>query len=332
MVCTDPVLSQAIAKGPFSDNFVRRPLREFISCEAGGNDGFGFPFLLLAVALLRYADMPANKLSLKEFDLVRGPQYLVTAGAGRFGGGVGRALAHWVIEGVLYMIVLGVIYGGFIGIASQKILNFASKRLLLLKVVDGYLLTLVRRWVDPESYLLIPVAIGVSITILESHCEHPQTGLTRLQVFIVGSCGCIGTDETVACFTAGCTLNWDGSYHAETQTRHDSFNPTIETGMNSATFIFLGTVMPWDQFHMPEDTGLTILRLVGLGFLMLVFRRIPVVLMGYRFMPKVCRDWKEALFLGYFGPIGRSLSSLQLYGCQLVMLLDSARCRSHMLR
>lgn len=45
---TDPVLSQAVAKGPFSDKFVRRSLREIISSEAGANDGFGFPFLMLS--------------------------------------------------------------------------------------------------------------------------------------------------------------------------------------------------------------------------------------------------------------------------------------------
>jgi sodium/hydrogen antiporter len=36
---TDPVLSQAVAKGPFSDKYVARPVREIISAEAGANDG-----------------------------------------------------------------------------------------------------------------------------------------------------------------------------------------------------------------------------------------------------------------------------------------------------
>ncbi|BAE57391.1 unnamed protein product [Aspergillus oryzae RIB40] len=97
VTCTDPILSQAIAKGPFADKYVRRHLREFISSEAGGNDGFGFTFLLLAVSLLRYAETPANAESLREFDLVRGiPDVLGAADVGRFGGGVGKALKHWV--------------------------------------------------------------------------------------------------------------------------------------------------------------------------------------------------------------------------------------------
>lgn len=107
-------------------------------------------------------------------------------------------------------------------------------------------------------------------------------------------------------------MNWDGLYHAETQARHDSFNSTIETLMNFGTFIYLGAVMPWDQFHMPDTTEITITRLFALGFLILAFRRIPAIMLGYRFMPKVCDTWREALFMGYFGPIGRLSSGLYI--------------------
>ncbi|GKZ97030.1 hypothetical protein AnigIFM59636_011780 [Aspergillus niger] len=268
VTCTDPVLSQAIAKGPFADNFVRRPLREFISAEAGGNDGFGFPLLLLGVSFLRYAEAPANTLSLEEFDLERGvPDVLGTTGVGRFGGGAGVALKHWAIEGVLYMILLGAAYGAFVGFVCQLLLKKASKH----------------RWIDYESFTLVPVAIGL---------------------LLVGTCGCFGSDETLACFVAGCVLNWNGIYHEEIQARHDSFNSTMETLLNFAAFMFLGATMPWAYFQRPHDTGITLWRLFALGFMILVFRRIPAILMGYRFMPKVCSDWKEALFLGHFGPIG----------------------------
>jgi NhaP-type Na+/H+ or K+/H+ antiporter len=129
VTCTDPILSQAIAKGPFADNYVRRNLREFISSEAGGNDGFGFPFLLLGVSLLRYAETPANAIILEEFDLARGgPDLLGATDVGRFGGGVGTALKHWFVEGFLYMIILGTAYGVIIGTACRKVLNMSSKR------------------------------------------------------------------------------------------------------------------------------------------------------------------------------------------------------------
>lgn len=122
VICIDPVLSQAVAKGPFADKYVRRHLREFISAEAGGNDGFGFPFLLLSISLLRYADVRQQDAGQTKRD------WIGETDAGRFGGDVGRALAHWAVEGVLYMIMMGSGYGLFVGFVSRKGLNLASKR------------------------------------------------------------------------------------------------------------------------------------------------------------------------------------------------------------
>jgi NhaP-type Na+/H+ or K+/H+ antiporter len=68
--------------------------------------------------------------------------------------------------------------------------------------------------------------------------------------------------------------------------------------------MFIGLIMPWDTLTAPQTTGITIGRLFGLGFLVLLLRRIPAIMISYRFMPDVCQDWKEALFMGYFGPIG----------------------------
>ncbi|KAJ5226588.1 Cation/H+ exchanger [Penicillium citrinum] len=273
VICIDPVLSQAIAKGPFADKYVRRYLREFISAEAGGNDGFGFPFLLLSIALLRYNSSPEGNTS--------GLDWIGEKDTGRFGGDAGRALAHWAVEGLLYMVVLGSGYGLLVGFLSRKGLSLASKR----------------GWIDKESFLLFPVAIGM---------------------FVVGTCGCFGSDETLACFIAGCALNWDGMYHSEIEARHDSFNNTIETTLNYGSFLFIGVVMPWDQFHSPEVTGITVSRLVSLGILIVLFRRIPAILLGYRFMQKVCSDWKEALFMGYFGPIGLGAISYVEYARRLL--------------
>jgi NhaP-type Na+/H+ or K+/H+ antiporter len=109
----------------------------------------------------------------------------------------------------------------------------------------------------------------------------------------------------LACFAAGNALNWDGRYLAETHARHDRFNTVIERLLNLGGFMFIGLIMPWDVLTSPGKTGLTLGRLFGLGFLVLVLRRIPAIMLSYRFMSDTCRNWKEALFLGYFGPIGR---------------------------
>ncbi|KAG2411927.1 hypothetical protein HFD88_009483 [Aspergillus terreus] len=261
VTCTDPILSQALAKGPFADKYVARALREIISSEAGFNDGFGFPFLMLATYVMRHAsgsaDTGAHTTTLAE-----------RAGeVGRQGGGVGKAMSKWVVETWLYYVLIGAVYGAVLGYISLRVLRFALRR----------------KWIDTESYLLYPAALGL---------------------FIIGTCGCIGTNDLLACFAAGNALNWDGSFLAETETRHDEVNPCIDVLLNFGGFMYIGAIFPWDEFNQPEITGITYPRLVLLGFLVLLLRRIPSMLLLYKLMPRVCKNWKEALFMGYFGPIG----------------------------
>ncbi|KAF1974105.1 hypothetical protein BU23DRAFT_638115 [Bimuria novae-zelandiae CBS 107.79] len=69
-------------------------------------------------------------------------------------------------------------------------------------------------------------------------------------------------------------------------------------------FMYIGTIFPWEQFQQPDITGITVGRLFILGFLIMAFRRIPAIFMTYKLMPRCVKGWKEALFMGYFGPIG----------------------------
>ncbi|KAI5459190.1 Sodium/hydrogen exchanger family-domain-containing protein [Mariannaea sp. PMI_226] len=259
---TDPVLSQAIAKGPFADMFVARPLREIISCEAGANDGFGFPFLMIAVYMMRHAHDRSE-----DGDLSTEYEMLGANEIGRVGGGVGLALKEWFLETWLYMITLSICYGAIVGFAACKSIRFCLEK----------------KWIDNESYLLFPSALGM---------------------FLLGTCGAIGTDDSLACFVAGCALNWDGHYLKESERRHDEVNSSFIMLLNFGGFFYIGTIMPWSQFHDPDGTGITIGRLLLLGLMVLVFRRIPAVLASYKLMRPVCANYKEALFMGYFGPIG----------------------------
>lgn len=140
-----------------------------------------------------------------------------------------------------------------------------------------------RKWIDAESYVLLPAALGL---------------------FTLGTCGLIGTDDLLACFTAGCCLNWDGEYLKECEIRHDEVNSCIDVILNFGGFMYIGAVLPWSEFNDPTGTGITWGRLMGFGFLVLLFRRLPAILGLYKLMPAVCANWKEALFMGYFGPIG----------------------------
>lgn len=125
-----------------------------------------------------------------------------------------------------------------------------------------------------------------------------------LQLFTIGVCGAIGTDDLLACFVAGNALNWGGQYLEEADKRHDEVNSSFDVLLNFGGFMYIGTIFPWRDFHMPDTTGITLGRLFALGFMIIIFRRIPAIFMTYRAMPRCVKDWKEALFMGYFGPIG----------------------------
>lgn len=131
VTCTDPILSQAIAKGPFADKFVARPLREIISSEAGANDGFGFPFLMLAVYLIRHADVPGAGEGNEGGAGVAERAIALVARAGdvgRLGGGVGKAMSEWFLETWLYIVLLSVVYGAVVGYGSCKAIKYCLKR------------------------------------------------------------------------------------------------------------------------------------------------------------------------------------------------------------
>jgi hypothetical protein len=123
---TDPVLSQAIAKGPFADKYVPRALREIISAEAGANDGFGFPFLLLATYLIRHT--PEDDITFKPDS----PRITSRSGdVGRLGGDAGKAIETWIVEGWLYFILLGAVIGAVMGVASMSAITFTLRRFVL---------------------------------------------------------------------------------------------------------------------------------------------------------------------------------------------------------
>lgn len=124
VTCTDPILSQAIAKGPFADKYVKRNLREIISSEAGANDGFGFPFLMLATFLIRHASNP-------NLDLAQDGEtgnLNDHTDVGRLGGGAGEAIKMWVVETLLYTILMSIVWGAVLGFASQYAIRFGLKR------------------------------------------------------------------------------------------------------------------------------------------------------------------------------------------------------------
>lgn len=89
------------------------------------NDGFGFPFLMLAVYLMRhtYAPQPTSEHDAQTMALMAR-----SGDVGRQGGGAGEAIGHWVLETWLYYILMGAVYGVIVGYTSLHALRYGLRK------------------------------------------------------------------------------------------------------------------------------------------------------------------------------------------------------------
>lgn len=73
--------------------------------------------------------------------------------------------------------------------------------------------------------------------------------------------------------------------------------------LNVAIFIWFGAVCPWYQFA--HNNVIPIYRLIFLGILVLLLRRLPIIFILHKKIPQI-EEVRQALFVGFFGPIGVS--------------------------
>ncbi|KAL6415595.1 sodium/hydrogen exchanger family protein [Ilyonectria robusta] len=239
---TDPILSSAIVKGKFAEHNVPKKLQQIIVAESGANDGLGYPFLFLALYLIKYTSDEANPAD----------------------GGSMTAISLWLGDTWGYTILLSVAYGAAAGWAAKDLLHWAEKR----------------EYIDKESFVVFAIALAL---------------------FVLGTCGMIGSDDVLACFVAGNAFTWDDWFRL--QTEHDSFHPTIDMLLNMTIFMWFGAVCPWSDFL--NNDVISIYQLIPLGILVLLVRRLPWVLAAHKYIHQIS-DTREALFAGFFGPIGVS--------------------------
>jgi NhaP-type Na+/H+ or K+/H+ antiporter len=62
-----------------------------------------------------------------------------------------------------------------------------------------------------------------------------------------------------------------------------------------------GTIIPWSAFNDVAQNQ-EIWRFVVIGLLIILFRRLPMVLLTWKLTPDI-HDWREAFFTGWFGPV-----------------------------
>ena len=101
VTATDPVLaSSVVGKGKFAKR-VPKHLRDLLSAESGCNDGMAFPFIYLALYLVRYRPN-AHEVAL-----------------------------NWICITILYECVFGAVYGFIVGYIARRLIRAAHERNLI---------------------------------------------------------------------------------------------------------------------------------------------------------------------------------------------------------
>ncbi|KAL5876718.1 hypothetical protein ACKVWC_005884 [Pyricularia oryzae] len=189
-------------------------------------------------------------------------------------GGASTAMGLWFGETWGYVVILGAVYGAVVGWVAKELLHWADRR----------------KFVGRESFLVSSIAMAL---------------------FIIGTGGMLGSDDVLACFVAGNVFTWDDWFRLETL--DDMLEPTVDMLLNVTIFMWYGAICPWNSFL--HNDVVPIWRLVLLGVLVLVLRRLPFVLAAHRYIPQISQghngggggsSLRQALFVGFFGPVGVS--------------------------
>lgn len=170
---------------------------------------------------------------------------------------------HWFCNTILYECIFGAIYGVCIGYLGRHAIKWADSKDLI----------------DRESFLVFYFVLAL---------------------FCAGTGATLGTDDLLVGFAAGVGFSNDGWFTQKTEESHVS--NVIDLLLNLAYFVYLGSIIPWQQYNAP-DLGLTPWRLVVIAIFVILFRRIPIMMALKPLIPDI-KTWREALFAGHFGPIG----------------------------
>ncbi|KAF4119778.1 NhaP-type Na+/H+ or K+/H+ antiporter [Geosmithia morbida] len=175
----------------------------------------------------------------------------------------GPITLHFVCYVILYECIFGAVFGFLVGYIARHGIRFAERHELI----------------DRESFLVFYFVVAL---------------------FCAGAGSILGVDDLLVGFAAGVGFSNDGWFGEKTEESHVS--NVIDLLLNLTYFVYLGTIIPWDQYNNGVE-GLRVWRLVVIAILVIFFRRIPIMLALKPLIPDL-KTWREALFAGHFGPIG----------------------------
>ncbi|MGQ4647871.1 cation:proton antiporter domain-containing protein [Lyngbya aestuarii] len=147
---------------------------------------------------------------------------------------------------------------------------------VLLGYLAGCLLKLAERKKTIERQSFLGYTVALSLTVL-------------------GGAQLIGTDGVLAVFIAG--LAFDHVIEGSERAEEENFQEAINRFFTLPIFILLGLTIPWQQWWSLGWWNLVLVLAV------LILRRLPAILLLHRLI-KPIKNFPEAMFVGWFGPIG----------------------------
>ncbi|RKP39121.1 Cation/H+ exchanger, partial [Dimargaris cristalligena] len=190
---------------------------------------------------------------------------------------------------LLYLALYLLIYPDNTGKAIGKWFYMAWAYEVLLSVVIGSV-------VGYGARKLLYLAEGRCLIDKESFLSYS----IALTIFLLGVVGLIASDDLLSVFCAGTAFAWDDWFRKETKEAH--LQEVIDMLFNVTFFIYFGTIIPWNMFNIPS-MNLHLWRFFVTAICVLIFRRLPILIALCKFIPAV-KTWREAIFAGWFGPIG----------------------------
>ena len=183
-------------------------------------------------------------------------------------------------------------------------------------ILENSFSSAIREWV--LTTILWQCTLGLLLGLLIGHISNRAVRLSEakeytniaslfvfyflLALFSIGIASILGFDDFLVAFGAGLGFAWDGWFANKTKETH--LPEILDLFLNSAMFVYFGSIIPWAEFDgHPEIPSLTPFRLFFLLVLIILFRRIPIVVVLKNWIPDI-RTYREALFCGHFGPMG----------------------------
>lgn len=151
---------------------------------------------------------------------------------------------------------------------------------MALGALMGYVAGRILRWAEAKETMertsLLTVSLALSMTVL---------GVVELA----------DMNGVLAVFVAGIVFNSVGS--SDAKERQEDVQEAITRFFDLPVFVLLGMSLPWNGWIELGWSGLLLVVAA------LLLRRIPVIL-ALRTLLGPLRSGRDALFLGWFGPIG----------------------------